>query len=153
MHGLGWNGPALFLVPSHLGFRETDRRRGAGVRHVPTRTPKASLSVLHLLRDPDSETVRNGKLAREEKLQIHGYSRNVPYGRLYPFNYAVCVRNVISRQISGSVSRSETRPDRGRLLCMAVGPLSRSATIKGEASRGTGINVRRAHNAPTNPNT
>jgi hypothetical protein len=34
---------------------------------------------------------------------------------------------------------------------MAVGPLSRSATIKGEASRGTGTNVRRAHSAPTNP--
>jgi hypothetical protein len=56
-------------------------------------------------------------------------------------------------QISGSVSRSETRPDRGRLPCMAVSPLSRSATIKGEASRGTGTNVRRAHSATTNPNT
>jgi hypothetical protein len=64
------------------------------------------------------------------------------------------VRNVNSPgRISGSVSRSETRPDRGRLPCMAVGPLSRSATIKGEASRGTKTNVRRAHSAPTNSNT
>jgi hypothetical protein len=37
------------------------------------------------------------------------------------------VRNVIS----GLGNRSDPRPDRGRLLCMAVGPLSRSATIKG----------------------
>jgi hypothetical protein len=63
------------------------------------------------------------------------------------------VRNVISGRISGSVSRSETRPNRGRLPCMAVGPLSRSTTIKGEASWGIGTNVRRAHSAPTNPNT
>jgi hypothetical protein len=63
------------------------------------------------------------------------------------------VRNVIFGRISGSVSRSETRPDRGRLSCMAMTPLSRSATIKGEASRGTRTNVRRAHSAPTNPNT
>jgi hypothetical protein len=55
---------------------------------------------------------------------------------------------VISERIFGSVSRSETRPDRGRLPCMPVDPLSRSATIKGEASRGTGTNVRRAHSAP-----
>jgi hypothetical protein len=33
-----------------------------------------------------------------------------------------------------------------------VDPLSRSATIKRGASRGTGTNVRRAHSAPTNPN-
>jgi hypothetical protein len=58
------------------------------------------------------------------------------------------VRNVIS----GSGNRSNPRPDRGRLPCMAVGPLSRSATIKRGASRGTGTNVRRAHGAPTNPN-
>jgi hypothetical protein len=31
-------------------------------------------------------------------------------------------------------------------------PLSRSATIKGGASQGTGTNVHRAHSAPTNPN-
>jgi hypothetical protein len=37
------------------------------------------------------------------------------------------VRNVIS----GSGNRSDPRPDRGRLPCMAVGPLSHSATIKG----------------------
>jgi hypothetical protein len=37
------------------------------------------------------------------------------------------VRNVIS----GSENRSDPRPDRGRLPCMAVDPLSRSATIKG----------------------
>jgi hypothetical protein len=64
------------------------------------------------------------------------------------------VRNVISSgRISGSVFRSETYPDRGRLSCMVVGSLSRSATIKGEVSRGTETNVRRAHSAPTNPNT
>jgi hypothetical protein len=64
------------------------------------------------------------------------------------------VRNVISSGwISGSVFRSETRPERGRLSCMTVGPLSRSAIIKGEARRGTETNVRRAHSAPTNPNT
>jgi hypothetical protein len=34
-----------------------------------------------------------------------------------------------------------------------VGPLSRSATIKGEASWDTENNVRRAHSASTNPNT
>jgi hypothetical protein len=38
------------------------------------------------------------------------------------------VRNVIS----GSGNRSDPRPDRGRLSCMAVGPILRSATIKGE---------------------
>jgi hypothetical protein len=37
------------------------------------------------------------------------------------------VRNVIS----GSGNRSDPRPDRGRLPCMAVGPLSHIATIKG----------------------
>jgi hypothetical protein len=37
------------------------------------------------------------------------------------------VRNVIS----GSGNRSDPRSDRGRLPCMTVGPLSRSATIKG----------------------
>jgi hypothetical protein len=37
------------------------------------------------------------------------------------------VRNVIS----GWGNRSDPRPDRGRLPCMAVGPISRSATIKG----------------------
>jgi hypothetical protein len=40
---------------------------------------------------------------------------------------AVAVRNVIS----GLGNRSDPRPDRGRLPCMLVGPLSRSATIKG----------------------
>jgi hypothetical protein len=40
---------------------------------------------------------------------------------------AVHVRKVIS----GLGNRSDSRPDRGRLPCMAVGPLSRSATIKG----------------------
>jgi hypothetical protein len=42
------------------------------------------------------------------------------------FNVSV-VRNVIS----GSGNRSDPRPDRGRLPCMAVGPLSHSTTIKG----------------------
>jgi hypothetical protein len=37
------------------------------------------------------------------------------------------VRNVIS----GSGNRSDPRSDRGRLPCMAVGPFSHSATIKG----------------------
>jgi hypothetical protein len=37
------------------------------------------------------------------------------------------VRNVIF----GSGNRSDPRPDRGPLPCMAVDPLSRSATIKG----------------------
>jgi hypothetical protein len=36
------------------------------------------------------------------------------------------VKNVIS----GLVNRSDPRPDRGRLSCMAVDPLSHSATIK-----------------------
>jgi hypothetical protein len=36
---------------------------------------------------------------------------------------------------------------------MTVDPLSHSATIKGEANRGTETNVHRAHSAPTNPNT
>jgi hypothetical protein len=36
------------------------------------------------------------------------------------------VRNVIS----GSGNRSDPRPDQGRLPCVAVDPLSRSATIK-----------------------
>jgi hypothetical protein len=68
-------------------------------------------------------------------------------------DYGFRVSNVISRRIFGSVFRSETRSDRGRLSCMAVGPLSRSATIKGKASRGMGTNVRHAHSALTNPNT
>jgi hypothetical protein len=58
------------------------------------------------------------------------------------------VRNVIS----GLGNRSDPRPDRGRLPYMVVGPLSRSATIKGGVSRGTGTNVRCAHSALTNPN-
>jgi hypothetical protein len=37
------------------------------------------------------------------------------------------VRNVIS----GLKNQSDPRPDRGRLSCMTVTPLSRSATIKG----------------------
>jgi hypothetical protein len=37
------------------------------------------------------------------------------------------VRNVIYRL----GNQSDPRPDRGHLPCMAVGPLSRSATIKG----------------------
>jgi hypothetical protein len=37
------------------------------------------------------------------------------------------VRNVIS----GLGNQSDPRPDRGRLPCMTVDPLSRSATIKG----------------------
>jgi hypothetical protein len=37
----------------------------------------------------------------------------------------------VRKVISGSVNRSDPRPDRGRLPCMTVGPLSRSATIKG----------------------
>jgi hypothetical protein len=37
------------------------------------------------------------------------------------------VRNVIS----GLGNQSDLRPDRGHLLCMAVCPFSRSATIKG----------------------
>jgi hypothetical protein len=37
------------------------------------------------------------------------------------------VRNVISEL----GNRSDLRPDRGRLPCMTVSPLSRSATIKG----------------------
>jgi hypothetical protein len=37
------------------------------------------------------------------------------------------VRNVISRL----GNQSDPRPDRGHLPCMAVGPFSRSATIKG----------------------
>jgi hypothetical protein len=41
------------------------------------------------------------------------------------------VRNVIS----GSGNRSDPRSDRGRLPCMAVCPLSRSATIKGGQAR------------------
>jgi hypothetical protein len=32
--------------------------------------------------------------------------------------------------ISGLGNRSDPRPDQGRLLCMSVGPLSRSVTIK-----------------------
>jgi hypothetical protein len=43
------------------------------------------------------------------------------------------VRNVISE--------SNTHPDRGRLPCMAVAPLSCSATIKGGAHWGMGTNV------------
>jgi hypothetical protein len=58
----------------------------------------------------------------------------------------------VRKVISGSGNRSDLRPDRGRLPCMVVGPLSRSATIKKGASRGTRTNVRRAHSAPTNPN-
>jgi hypothetical protein len=37
----------------------------------------------------------------------------------------------IRKLISGSGNRSNPCPDRGRLPCMAVSPLSRSATIKG----------------------
>jgi hypothetical protein len=37
----------------------------------------------------------------------------------------------VGNVISGLRNRSDPRPDRGRLPCMAVGPLSRSATIKG----------------------
>jgi hypothetical protein len=37
----------------------------------------------------------------------------------------------VRKVISGSGNRSDPRPDRGRLSCMSVGPLSRSATIKG----------------------
>jgi hypothetical protein len=44
----------------------------------------------------------------------------------------VCVRNVIS----GLGNQSVPRPDRGHLPCMAVDPLSRSATIK-EGHAGT----------------
>jgi hypothetical protein len=37
---------------------------------------------------------------------------------------------IVRKVISGSGNRSNPRPDRGRLPCMAVGPLSRNATIK-----------------------
>jgi hypothetical protein len=37
----------------------------------------------------------------------------------------------VRKVISGSGNRSNPRPDRGRLPCMAVDPLSHSATIKG----------------------
>jgi hypothetical protein len=37
----------------------------------------------------------------------------------------------VRKVISGSENRSNLRPDRGRLPCMVVDPLSRSATIKG----------------------
>jgi hypothetical protein len=37
----------------------------------------------------------------------------------------------VTNVISGLGNRSDPRPDRGCLPCMAVGPLSRSATIKG----------------------
>jgi hypothetical protein len=37
----------------------------------------------------------------------------------------------VRKVISESGNRSDPRPDRGHLPCMAVGPLSRSATIKG----------------------
>jgi hypothetical protein len=57
------------------------------------------------------------------------------------------VRDVISRRISGSVSRSETRPDRGRLPFCGSDP-PHAAPYKSEASRGTGTNVHRAHSAP-----
>jgi hypothetical protein len=36
----------------------------------------------------------------------------------------------VRKVISGSENRSDPRPDLGRLPCMAVSPLSRSATIK-----------------------
>jgi exocyst complex component 6 len=38
---------------------------------------------------------------------------------------------LVSHRIFGSGNRSDSRPDRGRLSCMAVDPLLRSATIKG----------------------
>jgi hypothetical protein len=41
----------------------------------------------------------------------------------------------VRKVISGSENRSDPRPDRGRLPCMAVGPLSRSTTIKGGQAR------------------
>jgi hypothetical protein len=53
------------------------------------------------------------------RLQVFSFCRQV----LFPAR----VRNVIS----GSGNRSDPRPDQGRLPCMTVGPLSRSATIKG----------------------
>jgi hypothetical protein len=37
----------------------------------------------------------------------------------------------VRKVISGLGNQSDPRPDRGRLSCMAVGSLSRSATIKG----------------------
>jgi hypothetical protein len=64
-----------------------------------------------------------------------------------PPHFDMSVRKVISGWIFGSVFRFETRSDRGRLSCMTVDPLSRSATIKDEASRGIGTNVHR----PTAP--
>jgi hypothetical protein len=46
------------------------------------------------------------------------------------------MRHIIVRKvISGSGNRSNPRPDWGRLPCMAVSPLSRSATIKGGQAR------------------
>jgi hypothetical protein len=69
------------------------------------------------------------------------------------------VRDVISPhtgspdqdRISGS-ARSETRPDRGRLPFVAVGPPLAQRHIKEGPSRGTGTNVHRARSAATNPN-
>jgi hypothetical protein len=64
-----------------------------------------------------------------------GLYPNTPYrpvlGLVELFGRASTVRNVIS----GSGNRSDSRPDRGRLLCVAMGPLSRSATIKGGQAR------------------
>jgi hypothetical protein len=37
----------------------------------------------------------------------------------------------VKNMISGLGNQSDPRPDQGRLPCMAVGPLLRSATIKG----------------------
>jgi hypothetical protein len=61
------------------------------------------------------------QLRRVERLP-HDQLRGVPGDGTHQRG----VRNVIS----GSGNRSNPRPDRGRLSCMPVGPLSRSAIIK-----------------------
>jgi hypothetical protein len=53
--------------------------------------------------------------------------------------------------VSGSGNRSNPHPDRGRLSCMAVGPLSRSGTIKG-GKPGHGNQRSSCPQCPTNPN-
>jgi hypothetical protein len=50
---------------------------------------------------------------------------------LLAFNLLALLAAYVRNVISGSRNRSDSRPDRGRLSCMAVGPLSRSTTIKG----------------------
>jgi ubiquitin-conjugating enzyme E2 O len=80
-------------------------------------------------------TVTNTHTTVDVAWQDRTLQHGVPLKSLLPFvawnqNERVPGQRVVRNVISGSENRSDPRPDRRRLSCMAVGPLSRSVIIK-----------------------